>query len=221
MLCLCGYLSNKESFLSQIEFFSRFFRVVVPDLSGFGENPEMKFPYSLDDYVDETYGLLNKLGIKKYDMLAHSFGARVAIRLAQKDERADKIVFTGAAGLKPRRGLKYLLRRASFFILKKFVKREKLTFLYSKDYRNLSPVMKESFKKIISETLDEEVGRLQNRALVISGTKDKETPISSQKKLAKKLKNASFEKMNGLGHFCFVERADEFNGKVFKFLTEG
>ena len=126
---LHGYLSCKESFNSQINFFSRFMRVIAVDMRGFGKSEEMEYPYSLDDYVLEIERVLDFIGEEKVDLLAHSFGARVGIKLANKDKRIDKIVFTGAAGLKPRRGLKYFFRKASFFILKRFVKKEKLKFL--------------------------------------------------------------------------------------------
>ena len=76
-------------------------------MTGFGENKGMSYPYSLCDYADEIIRLVDELKIKKYDVLAHSFGARVAVKIANGDGRADRIVFTGAAGLKPRRSLKY------------------------------------------------------------------------------------------------------------------
>lgn len=218
---LHGYLSKKESFAWQIKFFSRYYRVIAPDMTGFGENKGMSYPYSLCDYADEIIRLVDELKIKKYDVLAHSFGARVAVKIANGDERADRIVFTGAAGLKPRRGLKYLFKRASFLLLKRLVPREKLAKFYSSDYRSLSPVMKESFKKIVAENLDDEVKRIQNKCLVVSGKADRETPPESQRKYARYIKNSERVFIKGAGHFCFSEKPDEFNGAVFAFLSGG
>jgi pimeloyl-ACP methyl ester carboxylesterase len=215
---LHGYLSCKESFLAQINFFSRFMRVVAVDMQGFGKSEEMKTPYSLDDYVLEIERVLNFIGEEKVDILAHSFGARVVIKLANKDKRIDKIVFTGAAGLKPRRGLKYVFRKASFFILKKFIKKEKLQFLYSEDYRNLSPVKKKSFQEIVSEHLDLEVEKLKNDCLLVFGKRDRQTPPYMAEKMAKKLCNSKLVFMKELGHFCFVQNPSKFNREVFKIL---
>ena len=215
---LHGYLSCKESFNFQINFFSRFMRVIAIDMRGFGKSEEMEYPYSLDDYLLEIKEILDFLGEEKVDVIAHSFGARVAVKLANKDKRIDKIVFTGAAGLKPRRGLKYLFRKASFFILKRFVKREKLKFLYSEDYRNLSDVKKKSFQKIVGEYLDEEYERLVCNSMLIFGKRDKQTPLYMAKKLKKKIKKSTLVLMEDCGHFCFVEKPEIFNGEVFKFL---
>ena len=53
MLFLHGYKSNKESFIRQITFFSRFYRVVAVDMCGFGKAESLPFPYSLSDYAKE------------------------------------------------------------------------------------------------------------------------------------------------------------------------
>ncbi|MBQ7373179.1 MAG: alpha/beta hydrolase [Clostridia bacterium] len=217
---LHGYLSNKESFIRQINFFSRFMRVVAVDMTGFGKSKLMEYPYSLDDYANEIRELLDKLGEKKVDLLAHSFGARVAVRLLKDEKRIDKIVFTGAAGLKPRKSIKYFFKKASFFILKNFVKREKLKFLYSKDYQNLSPVMKKSFQKIISDNLNDEYSKIQNRTLLIFGKKDRQTPPYMAKLMKKLIKKSRLYFFANAGHFCFIEKPDEFNSLVFSFLTE-
>ena len=217
---LHGYLSSKESFIHQIRFFSRFRRVVAIDMQGFGKSEELPYPYSVDDYADEVASVLDRLGEKKVDVLAHSFGARVAVKLAERDNRIDKIIFTGAAGLKPKRGVKYLLRRASFLFLKLFIKREKLKFLYSEDYRNLSEVKKQSFKKIVGEHLDGYYKKLNNDCLIVFGSRDKQTPLSYAKRMKKLIKNSRLVVLNGLGHFCFSEDPEGFNGVVFGFLSE-
>lgn len=193
-------------------------RVIAIDMRGFGKSEEMDYPYSLDDYVSEVEGILNEIGEERVDVLAHSFGARVAIRLAYKDKRIDRIVFTGAAGLKPRRGLKYFFRRASFFILKRLVKREKLKFLYSEDYRNLPEVKKKSFQKIVNEHLDKEAKELTNKCLLIFGKKDRQTPLYMAYRMKKLVKESRLTVMGDCGHFCFAEKPDEFNGEVFRFL---
>ena len=217
---LHGYLSKKESFLKQIAFFSKFFRVIAVDMTGFGEAGEMPYPYSVDDYVSEIIRVLDELGVDKCNIVAHSFGARVGIKLAARDKRINRIIFTGAAGLKPKRGVKYLFKRASFLMLKELVPKEKLKKFYSADYLALSGVMRESFKLIISENLDETAKTLTNKTLILSGKNDKETPPESQKKLNSYIRGSKLIFIKG-GHFCFVENSAAFNFKAFAFLTEG
>ena len=114
---LHGYGANKESFVRQIRFFSAFFRVIAVDMSGFGESPPLKYPYSVGDYAEEIRKVIDEIGERKIYVLAHSFGARVAVKLAGSDDRIEKIIFTGAAGLKPRRSVRYKVKRALFLFL--------------------------------------------------------------------------------------------------------
>ena len=187
-------------------------------MSGFGSSPPLKFAYSLDDYAAEIKRVVDEIGADKIDVLAHSFGARVAVRLLKDENRIDRLVFTGAAGLTPRRNFRYLVKRASFLLLKNFVPREKLTKFYSADYKNLSPVTRESFKKIVADKLDAEYAKIENPALLIFGEKDTETPLYLARKMNKLMKNSSLVTIKGAGHFCFVEKSAEFNGEVMKFL---
>ena len=180
---LHGYGANKESFVRQIRFFSAFFRVIAVDMSGFGESPPLKYPYSVGDYAEEIKKVIDEIGERKIYVLAHSFGARVAVKLAGSDDRIEKIIFTGAAGLKPRRSVRYKVKRALFLLLKKFVNKEKLVKFYSENYRSLSPVMKESFIKIVNEDLKERYAAIKIPALLIFGDKDKETPLYMARKM--------------------------------------
>lgn len=220
LLALHGYLASKESFLKQIKFFSAFYKVVAVDMTGFGESPKMERPYSVDDYKSEIKRVVSELGVEKYNILAHSFGARVTMKLAAEDKRINRIIFTGAAGLKPRRSLKYFFNRASFLMLRRLVPKEKLERFYSSDYRSLSPVMKESFKKIVSENLESYAEQITAKTLIISGKKDAETPPYSQKKLHGLIKGSRLMFIDG-GHFCFAENSSKFNAAAFSFLAEG
>lgn len=189
-------------------------------MTGFGEAGRMEKPYSVDDYKEEIKRVTEELGVKNYCVLAHSFGARVAIKLAAEDKRINRIIFTGAAGIKPKRGVKYIFKRASFLMLKKLVPREKLTMFYSSDYIGLSDVMKESFKLIVGERLDDVAKKITAKTLILSGKKDRETPPSSQRRLCRLIGGARLEFIRG-GHFCFAENGNEFNAKAAAFLIEG
>ena len=85
-------MSNKESFNLQIPFFKKYYRVIAPDFTGFGSSKKLPYAYSLDDYVNEIILLLDSVGATSVDVIAHSFGARVTIKLAIKDKTLFSIV---------------------------------------------------------------------------------------------------------------------------------
>ena len=178
----------------------------------------MAFPYTLDNYVLEIKALLDYLKVDSVDVIAHSFGARVILKLALTDKRINKIVLTGAAGLKPRRTLKYYTKIFIYKTYKKLFKNGKFKGFESNDYKNLTSVEKQSFVYIVNEHLDKVVPCIENKTLIISGSEDTETPPYMQKKLCKKLKNSKLVFIKKAGHFAYVSNANEFNYKVREFL---
>ena len=191
----------------------------APDLKGFGKNTDMPFPYALDDYIAEVKEFIYAKGLKTPSVIAHSFGARIAIKAAsENDALFDRLVLTGAAGLKPRPTLKKTVRKTLFTLLKKFVPKERLSRFYSEDYRALSPIMKESFKKIVAEYLDDRLKDIQNPTLLIFGDKDGETPLYMAKKLNRNIPNSRLKVIRDAGHFCFIDKPNKFNMEVREFL---
>ena len=219
ILFLHGYLSRGSSFYNQIKYFERDFDVYAPDLKGFGDNVGMQFPYSLDDYVEEIKEYCCKNDIVSPHVIAHSFGARIAVKaVATEKLEIDRLVLTGAAGLKPKNTVKKTAKKVCFSILKKFIPKQKLAFFYSKDYLALDPIMKESFIKIVNENLDGYLSAVKNKTLLIFGDRDRETPLYMAKRYVCGLQNNRLIILKGAGHFAFIDKPNKFNVEVKEFL---
>lgn len=216
LLMLHGYLSKKEYFEKQINYFSKFYKVIAVDFLGF--NNDMEYPYSLDDYKCHINRLIQSLNGEKVDILAHSFGARVAIKLMAEPNNIDKVVLTGPAGLKPRFSLKKKLAILRYKLAKIFLSEEKLSAFGSSDYKMLSPIQKRSFVKIVNEHLDGLLEKIPNNVLIVCGDMDKETPLYMARRMHKLIKHSHLEIIKGAGHFAFLEKPNEFNILVKEFL---
>ncbi len=210
-----GYLSSKEAFAAQIEYFSKFFKVTALDFIGFGGSEPLTAPFSVEDYALWTEEVLTALGVKKPHVIAHSFGCRVAVKLAALEENAfDKMVLTGAAGVILKRSLGYKIKVKSYRAVKKLFPRFAERRFGSAEYRSLSPIMKESYKKIVNEDLRKEARRVQNQVLLIQGRADKTTPLKEAEAYLQAFPNGRLKIMEG-GHFAFVE-----NPPLFHLITE-
>ena len=220
MLFLHGYLSSKEAFLYQIRYFSAFYRVTAIDFLGFGASEQLKNPFSVADYSNWLKEILEKLGVKKPCVIAHSFGCRVAVKTACLDsEIFDKIVLTGPAGIILNRGLSYKIKVKTYRIVKKFFPKYAERRFGSKEYRSLSKVMKESYKKIVNEDLREDAKKVKNPVLLIQGNADKTTTEKEAKIYLESFPNAKLIKTDG-GHFAFIDNPTRFNLIVEEFLYE-
>lgn len=173
--------------------------------------------WSLCDYTDMTAALLDKLSINRGIIIGHSFGGRVAIDLASRYGRAEKLVLVDAAGLKPRRGIKYRLRAARFR-LAKAAGRDTEKY-YSPDWRALPLAMRGVFARIVAEDLSSRLTAIDCPTLIIWGRKDKDTPPYMAKRLNKNIKNSKVVLLDG-GHFAYAERHFAFVGAVGDFIGD-
>ncbi|WP_407154989.1 alpha/beta fold hydrolase [Bradyrhizobium sp. STM 3557] len=76
------------------------FRVVVPDQIGFGKSSKPNGALHFDNLARNTIALLDHLGIAKAEVVAHSTGGMVAVRIARAyPDRVAHLVLTAPIGL--------------------------------------------------------------------------------------------------------------------------
>lgn len=220
MLFLHGYGSKKESFYYQIKFFEKYFKVTAADFPGFGNSGEIDSGWSVADYVIWLKKFMEAASVKTPHIVAHSFGARVAIKLLSQDgDAAEKLVITGGAGIVKPRSKKYIRRVNAYRRIKKLFPKYAEKHFGSQEYRRLPPIMKESYKKIVNEDLTSAAAQIKNRTLLIYGAEDSVTPFNDEGKIFNSLiANSLLVGMHGCGHFCFSEKAEIFNEEVLRFL---
>lgn len=220
-MLLHGYGSKKESFYYQIEFLSKYFKVTAPDFPGFGASAPIDFAWSVGDYADWLLSFISASKLNCPHIMAHSFGARVAFKLLSvHPEIAEKLIITGGAGMVKPRSKQYLKRVKAYRRVKKLFPNYAERHFGSDEYKKLSPVMRESYKKIVNEDLQTAASGITNKTLLIYGENDTVTPPHSEGETFNRLICGSqFEKIAG-GHFCFSENPELFNSKILTFLSE-
>lgn len=220
LVCLHGYLSSKEAFYHQVAYFSRFFRVTAIDFLGFGHTMSLTSAFSVDDYATWTKEVLKELGVQKPHVIAHSFGCRVAVKLASREsDFFDKMILTGAAGVRPKHGVAYHTKVFLYRIARRIAPAFAEKNFGSAEYRTLSPIMRESYKKIVNEDLVECARRIQNQVLIVQGEEDTVTPISDVNAYLGALQHGKLVQISG-GHFAFLEYPTAFNLLVEGFIHE-
>lgn len=209
------------------------------DFPGFGQSPEPEEAWSVDDYADITEEfILKTVDEPKVDLLVHSFGARVALKLLTRQEissKIDKVVFTGAAGLKPKRSASFYLRKYTakslklpFYLLPAKVREKGLgklrasslwKSLGSSDYQKLSGVMRETFVDCVNEHLDHLFPKVNHEILLIWGKNDTATPPEQGRRMERNLKNSALVLVEGGGHYSFLDKPRHFGSILKAYLT--
>jgi pimeloyl-ACP methyl ester carboxylesterase len=144
----------------------------------------------------------------------------VVVKMAARDSEAfEKILLTGPAGILSKRGLTYRLKVKSYRLVKKFAPAFAERNFGSQEYRSLSPIMKESYKKIVNEDLRKDAARIKTPTLIVEGEQDKTTPLAEAQVYLQSLQNGRLRGMQG-GHFAFAEYPLAFNLIAEEFLYD-
>lgn len=205
------------------------------DFPGFGESTPPPEPWSVTQYTDCLIAFMEKAGIEKADIVAHSFGGRVTLLLASAHpELVGRIVITGGAGLKPKRNLKYYFKVYAYK-LGKYMRRhgwmKKLAKAFgvdldkqaqsagSEDYRALSDDMKKTFVRVVNQDLRHCLRKIKSSTLLIWGEKDSgASALWMAKVMAREIPDAGLVVFEGCGHFAYLEQLPRFVKIVRNFL---
>lgn len=97
MVLLHGFPTSSFMFRNLIPQLADRYRVIAPDLLGFGLSdapPATEFDYTFDALTDLTAGLLEQLGVGRHAIYVQDYGAPIGWRLALRDPGAITAVVT-------------------------------------------------------------------------------------------------------------------------------
>ena len=208
------------------------------DFPGHGRSDEPPTPWNVSDFAQATADWMRAADIKKADIVAHSFGGRVAIVLAAEyPELVGKLVLTGVPvpGLlenqpnatKQLRGFVYRALRSlcSPRLLgdaRAARLREALVQHFgSPDYRVLSPSMRQTFNRVIAQNLAVFLPKIRAATLLIWGSEDTAAPLTIAQMLEKRLQDAGLVVFEGADHFAYLREYPRFYAIVQNFLLKG
>ena len=207
------------------------------DLPGHGESGRPPEPWGVPEYAGCVLELLRKLSFIPCSVIAHSFGCRIAAYLeAEHPELFKRIVFTGAAGIRPKPSEEAIKRSARYRRLKGYCQavqkipligkaaagwEEQLRQKYgSRDYNALDEEMRKTFVRVINLDLTELYPRFRASTLLIWGDADTETPLWMAREMEKSIPDAGLVILEGGTHFAYLEQITRFNTIVRHFLKE-
>lgn len=231
VLLLHGWGGSIQSFRPIINELSKTNRVYTLDFPGHGGSSDPPRIFKVADFANITRIFMRRQELEGCAVLAHSFGGRVTIWLASEEPALfSKIVLCDAAGIKPRRTVKYYWKVYTYKLLKRFRKpltklgvdvQKRIDAAGSDDYRALPAAMKATFSKVVNEDLTPRLKRITVPTLLIWGTEDQDTPLWMAKKMEKEIPDSGLVTFPGAGHFSYLDRLGDFLVIVKHFLSGG
>lgn len=235
VLVLHGWGGSSDSWLEvQNTLAQKGYRVIVPDLPGFGKTNPPKEPWGVEEYNEFVLKLTEELKLNDFFLLGHSFGGQIAVKFTVKyGKKIKKLILCDSAAIRLKPGIKvrviFLLARIGNLVLgQKHLCRLKdnarnlfYVFLRNRDYAKVKGTMRETIKKVLAENLMSELPQVKVKTLIIWGGADKMVPLKCAYMFKERIAGSELEVLPKIGHSPHLEDPLNLSNIILKFLKSG
>ncbi len=216
IVLLHGWGQTHASFVPMAELLGAVGTRYVLDLPGFGASDAPPIEWDTLDYAKRVVAWMDERGIEKADLVGHSFGGRLSVRIgAHFPERVRSIVLIGAAGLRPKRSWKARLRVGFSRWLGKlarmlpgFLRGPLLKWREGKfgsaDFRAAKEPLRTILSRVVAEDLAPEAQRVRAPTLLLWGRNDDQTPVEMGERYKALIAGSEMLVLEDQGHFPFL-----------------
>ncbi len=228
LVLLHGWGQDVSTWWGVVDSLKEDFTVWMIDLPGFGRSEVPKSGFSNRDYAEVVRQWIEALDLKQPDLLGHSFGGRVAIKLAASHpEILGRLILEDSAGIKPGQDflkpLIYVLAKVAKQLLPNwfnFRDRIRRSFYQSleADYIDAG-AMKDTLTNLLEEDLSGDLDKVKSDVLLIWGENDRAVPLKYGRQMYRQIEKSKLEVIDGVGHFPHLENPDRFTYYVKDFCS--
>jgi pimeloyl-ACP methyl ester carboxylesterase len=233
LVVIHGGAGDARSWWHNIEELSERYRVIAPDLPGYGSSQPLDGKYyipELSDFIDKFAKFLR---LKKFNIIGHSLGGGIALNYALKfPGKIKKLVLVSSLGLG--REIAFWLRLISLPALIKFLGSlvgYSLKFIgWLLKYVNpfelvlpVSPVFVRIGTSIANFhqqnlVLEKYLSKIKMPTMLVWGGRDPIVPVKQAYRAVKKIPNARLLVFKHSGHNVHREQLKNFSRLIYEFL---
>ena len=230
-----GFLGSSKMWKPQIDFFKYHFRVITPDLPGFGRSNKAKSHNSIQSIANLLLDRLEEKKIDKFHLLGHSMGGMIAQEMTKKSGgKISKLVCysTGPKGEMPGRfetvdQSRENIKKNGLEVTAKNIAQ---TWFVVGEKAKYFDLCLEAGKQTSIEAADnaliaiknwdgvKNLQDIKNNTLIIWGDKDKSYNLGQVQTLEKNISDSNLVIFKGCAHNVHLEQPDQFNHTIKDFL---
>jgi len=209
-LILHGWSSNSDRWAPVAEIISKAgYKVIVPDLPGFGKSEALPFPWNLNKYETWAEEFIRQLNLGDFYLAGHSFGGALASKIAIKHpQEIKKLFLISAAVVRKKTTKKNFYSKIAkvvklFYFLPYYSLFRKAVYKFiirKSDYAYIEGVMKETYLNVVAEDLSFQLPFIRVPTVIIWGDKDESTPVQNAYLIHEKVKSSKLIIIPGAGH---------------------
>jgi pimeloyl-ACP methyl ester carboxylesterase len=194
----------------------RGYRVLVPDLPGFGQNTAPQESWAAENYLAWVSDFCERNNLSQFVLVGHSFGGGLAVRFTSSHpEKVKRLILIGAK-IRRHKTIKYYLGLALAYLgkivfsvpgissLQPLGRKILYHFVGTSDYYKLETekniIMKETFKKVVGDDLTSYLSGIKAPTLIIWGKKDFFTPLEDAYFIKREIADSELEMIENEGH---------------------
>jgi 3-oxoadipate enol-lactonase len=216
------------------------YRIICPDLPGFGESPSLEGPASIQNYAGTIIDLLDELGIEQAVIGGMSMGGYVLLDLVERYRKrllgamflVTRAAADDAAGKLKRTMMAEQVKGGNLLTIPETF----VPVLFAEETARENPQLISKVRQWVesapSSGLIEGLLAMRNRndavgklstfdlpALVVGAEQDLAVPLEHSRVLAEGLPNAKLKIILGAGHMANLEQPKLFNAALLDFLA--
>jgi len=219
----------------QIDFFKDYFRVITPDLPGYGKSNKTTSHNSIQSMANLLLDCLEEKKINKFHLLGHSMGGMIVQEMAKRSgDKISKLVCysTGPKGEMPGRfetidQSRENLKKKGLEITAKNIAK---TWFIKGENAKYFDICIEAGKQTTLETADnslvainnwnsvDNLKDIKNETLIIWGDQDKSYNLEQIQALENNIKNSKLIIFKNCAHNVHLEQPNQFNKTIKDFL---
>jgi len=234
LIFIHGFCDTHEAWWNFVPAFTSSYRVITPDLPGFGNSPGLAHPFTIDDVAARVIEWMDQEKLEKPVVIGHSLGGYVALAMLNRDPariralglfhstayadpperkevRNKVIAFVNANGVQP-----YI----DTFVPGLFLNKDDahITEVHERASRTRKEILT-GFAQAMRDRPDHSDLLRNNEIpkLLIGGVGDSIIAIDGLREQAKTAKNALFFEVAKAGHMGFFEAKSECQSIVTRF----
>ena len=230
-----GFLGSSKMWEPQVNFFKKHFRVITPDLPGFGKSNKAKPHNNIQSIADLLLDCLEEKKINKFYLLGHSMGGMIVQEMAKKaGENISKLICysTGPIGEMPGRfetvdQSRENLKKKGLEITATNI--AKTWFIKGEDAKYFD-ICIEAGKQTSIEAVDnaliafknwngvDTLKNIKNETLIVWGDQDKSYNLEQEQTLASNIERSKLVIFKDCAHNVHLEKPNQFNNTIKDFL---
>jgi len=230
-----GFLGSSIMWQPQIEHLKRYYRIITPDLPGFGKSKKIKPLNNINSMAKIILNCLKEKQIEKFYLLGHSMGGMIVQEMAKlAGEKIIKLICysTGPVGNIPGRfetidesreklkknGLEITTQRIAKTW---FIEEDKAKYFYlCNEARKDTTIEAADSALMAMKTWNslENLKNIKNVTMIIWGDQDKAYNFDQVDTLNRNIINSDINIFKGCSHNVHLEMPNEFNKCITNFL---